>query len=689
LDDLPTGTDAAPMRGQQGDRLDSWKKIASYLKRDVSTAQRWERREAMPVHRHLHDKRGSVFAFRSELDLWWESRRVRLTAEEASEGEPARLTGADGPPDSTDLGANGPKRHVIAGIVVAAAVVVGTVAWLANRGDYFWRSPLATARFIRLPDLGIEQAATISRDGTLVAVLADRDGPIDIWLTEVDHDNYRNLTHGALRELNVVNPSIRALSFSADASFLSVWTRRSDGSLTGDVNVLTLPVAGGELRTYLPNAGEFDWSHDGKRIVYHTSAPGDPLFVRESAAKDLSADRRIYVASAGIHCHFPFWSPDDDYVYFVRGVPADGWDIWRIRPSGSGLERITKQNTRIAYPVMLDRRTILYIATDAAGGGPWLYAVDVERRLPHRISSGLESFTSLAASADGKRLVATITNPHTSLWHLSVSDDPSVAARSAVPTVVAGTGVKPRVKGDTTFYIASRAGREGLWKLMHGDARELWSSARGRFVGGPAVAPDGRRVAFTVSDDGKTLLYVVDSNGGVANLVTSALVLRGDPVWTPDSLALISAVVHDGEPRLTRFPLNGDAPLPLVAEYSIDPVWSPDGRFLVFCGADVGTSFPLRAAAADGRPFPLPNLMLARGSRVAFSGDPQTLVILRGEPGHQSFWAANLRSGTQRMLAELPPKFVVHDFDISPSGQEIVFDRIEDYPDVALIERGS
>jgi hypothetical protein len=75
------------MPGETEDRLDSWKKIASYLKRDVTTVQRWERREAMPVHRHLHDKMGSVFAFRSELDEWWESRRRRLTQYGAGEGE--------------------------------------------------------------------------------------------------------------------------------------------------------------------------------------------------------------------------------------------------------------------------------------------------------------------------------------------------------------------------------------------------------------------------------------------------------------------------------------------------------------------------------------------------------------------------------------------------------------------------
>ena len=38
------------------DRLDSWKEIAAYLNRDVTTVQRWEKREGMPVHRHLHDR---------------------------------------------------------------------------------------------------------------------------------------------------------------------------------------------------------------------------------------------------------------------------------------------------------------------------------------------------------------------------------------------------------------------------------------------------------------------------------------------------------------------------------------------------------------------------------------------------------------------------------------------------------
>jgi TolB-like protein len=59
-------------------RLDSWKEIAAYLGRDVTTAQRWEKRESMPVHRHVHDKRGSVYALAPELDAWLKSRRQNL-----------------------------------------------------------------------------------------------------------------------------------------------------------------------------------------------------------------------------------------------------------------------------------------------------------------------------------------------------------------------------------------------------------------------------------------------------------------------------------------------------------------------------------------------------------------------------------------------------------------------------------
>lgn len=50
--------------------LESWKEIAAYLMRDATTVRRWERKEGLPVHRHRHQARSSVYAYPSELDAW-------------------------------------------------------------------------------------------------------------------------------------------------------------------------------------------------------------------------------------------------------------------------------------------------------------------------------------------------------------------------------------------------------------------------------------------------------------------------------------------------------------------------------------------------------------------------------------------------------------------------------------------
>jgi len=76
---------APPPTNSSEDRLDSWKEIAVYLGRDVTTVQRWEKREGMPVHRHVHDRLGSVYAFRAELDAWVRSRNLPEAAQESEQ----------------------------------------------------------------------------------------------------------------------------------------------------------------------------------------------------------------------------------------------------------------------------------------------------------------------------------------------------------------------------------------------------------------------------------------------------------------------------------------------------------------------------------------------------------------------------------------------------------------------------
>jgi Tol biopolymer transport system component len=358
------------------------------------------------------------------------------------------------------------------------------------------------------------------------------------------------------------------------------------------------------------------------------------------------------------------------------------------------LERLTFHNAWVGYPVLLSTRELLYLANDTDGSGPWLYALDLRHLRTHRISFGLERYTSLAASADGTRLVATVASFRSGLWRVPLTPNPAphttAPQTAATPVALAAqSAATPRFGPDYLAYATTDGERRGIWKLSHGTATELWTEPGVEHLSAPAIAPDGRHIAFTVGKHEVTRLYVMDSDGQHVRTIPTSGAIRGAITWSPDSRSIMGAIVRDGEPRLARFPLDGGPAQPMAAEYSVDPVWSPDGRYFVYSGADVGTTFPLRAAAADGRPYTRPNLIMTRGARrVAFLQHSASLVILRGDISHKNFWLVDTGTGAERQLTDLPADFAIGDFDVSPDGTEIIFDRVEsDNSSIALIER--
>jgi hypothetical protein len=77
---------ANPSGSSSGDRLDSWKEIAAYLKCSERTAHRWEA-EGLPVHRHPHKKKAAIYAYKAEIDAWWRDGHESLPLMDESQGE--------------------------------------------------------------------------------------------------------------------------------------------------------------------------------------------------------------------------------------------------------------------------------------------------------------------------------------------------------------------------------------------------------------------------------------------------------------------------------------------------------------------------------------------------------------------------------------------------------------------------
>jgi Tol biopolymer transport system component len=375
------------------------------------------------------------------------------------------------------------------------------------------------------------------------------------------------------------------------------------------------------------------------------------------------------------------------FIYFVQGTLPDKLDIWRIPSAGGTPERITSHHARVVYPVLLNRRTLMYLASDPDGSGPWLYGMDVERRIPHRLTSGPDRYTSLAASADGRRLVLTLASPKRTLWRLRIGDSPSGASPTAPISLTTGTGFSPKLGPDYLLYVSDAGAGESIWKLANGTGTKLWSGQGARITGGPAISPDGRSIAFSVSQHGQTLLYVMQSDGTNAQVVTDSLNLQGAPAWAPDGKSFTTAVDDHGVPHLFRVPLDGHTATPFVQEYSVDPAWAPDGSLVVYSGPDIGTTFSVKAATADAALHRMPTLTLTRGARhLAFLPGGHAIVAMRGEIQHKDLWFIDLDTGAERQLTHLPPEFDIQDFDISPDGHEVVLERVQERSDIEVLD---
>ncbi|MGC2818250.1 MAG: protein kinase, partial [Candidatus Sulfotelmatobacter sp.] len=466
--------------------------------------------------------------------------------------------------------------------VIAAAVLMGTAVWEMVRPAAAPVNPLEKAHFTRVTDFESVEAA-ISPDGRFVAFISDHDGPFDVWLTQVGTGHLINLTQGKAGPLP---GPLRSVGFSGDGS--EIWIGGGDVGL----RLRLMPLTGGAPRNFLgEDTANLAWSPDGERIVYHTFTKGDPMFV---ADRNGANARKIFGDRPGLHNHFPTWSPDGRWIYFVHGTPATReMDLWRIDPDGGNPERLTERNTDIAYPTPSGENTLFYVARDGDGSGPWLWAFDVKRRNSRRVSIGLEQYTSVQASADGRKLVATISNPVAGLWTVPILDRVA-EERDVKPFPVPNQrALAPRFGGSSLFYLSSLGAGDGLWRLRDGQATEIWKGADGALFETPAVSPDGSRVAIVLRRSGKRQMHVLSSDGAELQPIAEGIVAQGTSCWSPDGKWIVTGGSDATGPGLFKIPLEGGSPVRLVSGSALNPIWSPDGRLIVYAGTNVSTFAPL------------------------------------------------------------------------------------------------
>jgi Tol biopolymer transport system component len=562
--------------------------------------------------------------------------------------------------------------------IVLIAIAAGLAGWSVRRLNPPPEDPLSNATFTRLTNLeGDDLQPALSPDGKFAAFLSDRSGPLDVWLTQVGSGGLRNLTEES--HMPTVRPT-RNIGFSGDGS--QIWF---GGAPVGRMRIM--PMMGGPARPFLVDRTvEVVWSSDGAQMVYHTDGPGDPMFV---ADRNGVGARQIFVDPiVGGHNHHQAWSPDGRWIYFARGIQdTKQMDVWRIAPSGGKPERLTYHDADVGFPTPTGDHTVLYVAKDREGSGPWLWALDTSSRATRRVAYGTEQYLSIASSADRRRLVAAVARPTASLWTVPILDRPAEDQDARPMVLPTARALAPRLAGQSLFYLSSQGTGDGLWRFDDGKAVEILKGSDEALFEPPAVSADGRQVAVILRRDGKLRLHVLSADGGDLHMLAEGIDVRGSVCWSPDGKWIVAGGSDDRGDGLFKIPVDRGAPVRLIAGPARDPVWSPSGDLIVYAGANVSVDAPLLAIRVDGANVPLPPIRLrVEGNRCRFVPDGSALVYAQGPFPAQDFWLLDLTTKKARQLSRLHDSAATQSFDVTADGKQIVFDRVRENSDIVLIE---
>jgi len=302
---------------------------------------------------------------------------------------------------------------------------------------------------------------------------------------------------------------------------------------------------------------------------------------------------------------------------------------------------------------------------------------------------GLEQYTSLSASADGKRLAVTVANPTGRLWRVPILS--STAGESDVKPFTPNSmrALMPRWRGTTLYYLSSLGPLDRLWRFDQGRSAEVWGDPQGRIVEPPAISPDGRQVAVVTSNAGKRRLQLVSADGAESRLIAEELEVEGSTDWSPDGRWIVAGGNDGGGEGLFKIPAAGGAPVRLTSGVGRNPVWSPDGSMIAYSGPNVFALTPLLAMRSDGTPIKMPDIRTERdGERLRFMPDGRALIFMNSAEATpwQDFWMLDLTTMRTRRLTRFTDRATMRTFDVTPDGKQIVFDRLRENSAVVLID---
>lgn len=642
------------------ERLDSWKEIATYLGRDVRTVQRWERSEGLPVERHFHGERATVYAFPEKVDAWLAGRNA-----DAAGGSRGHLTSIWRPWSA---------------LIAAAFLIMIALAWPSNERRHVAQSRALTRLSMSLSETtlesGIPIGLAISPDGRHIVYRSGRGRRTQLCLRSFDSpgavaipgtegvEGFPFFAPDGLSLGFFVKGELKRTSLDGRTQILicEVGPRWYGGSWDARGNIVFAGsprdgVEGLYLVSQLGGVPELLAAPQAEEGVRYYSYPrflpgGKALLFDASCEVDgnKSTEVRVLLLETGeqkklVSGFGSYYSPSGHLLYQSRqSLLAAPFDVRRLEVTGEAVP-VLEPVSRRDY-VLAPNGTLAYLPGRDNFLMVWVHPDGAEQTLERLPRQPLNP----RISPDGRQVAVQFLDPHSSqVW---------------------------------------------LYDLENSSQRRLTNGEPWNAV--PVWTPDSKWVTFASADRAYSLegpfrlcRMRTDGRGDIEFLTASPFPLS-PAAWSPDGKDLAVMELRMGDWHVSTLAQQGQSPR--TSSHSSgresSPRFSPNGRWLAYISWDKArnASIFVRECAHPETEWPVLTGPGLKTNAVRWSPDGKEIFYY--DFGEKKMMAVSVRTQptfqttSPRMLFE--GKAYYGGFDLSPDGGRFLMLRRDTPP--ALLE---
>src|ERR1051326_6780017 len=553
---MPSDPNTAPSFDE---RLESWKEIAAYLKQGDRTVQRWERTEGLPVRRLGQDHTGFVFAYKAELDTWWQkqSRRLESQAE----------------PETPSHDSNARTRWFTAALVTLVAIATGTIVWRQSSTTVTYQPiPITT-------DHGWETQPSFSPDGRQIAyVWAPPGEHPSIYVKTIDSEMRTRLTSGEQTE---VGPA-----WSPDGRFVAFLRPIRPKQTTV---LMLVPAVGGpenQIAELAAGGNQLSWSEDGQWLIAIEGPAKSQSLV---AISIVTGAKHVLSKRSDFGYRLAAFSLDSRRVIFcpegpgtTRAYEVDlGSDLM---PRGEPRALTANFWARDFVAITPDAKQIVYTDDDLweEGTGLWRLRLSGSAQ-PELLYGNSDRCFSPAISRDGRRVAFSVTRDYREdIWRKSLNA-PDSAPTPLLSTTHSDLNPEYSPDGRLIAFHSKRTGRSDIWvAASDGTHPRRLTFTNARTTATPRWSPDGEWLAFESNQTGQSEVYVIHSAGGPLRRLTDDPAIDAIPSWSRDGHTIYFCSNRTGRYEVWKMPATGGAPTQVTYSGGFSAVESLDGKCLYY-----------------------------------------------------------------------------------------------------------